>query len=108
LLETHLAANEEKYGRTQGSCASAIWRIFALLSGQSLCTLPTNFLELRTREVRRMHQQVEKVGAELEIIGNQAPETPKSPKYGVFGTRSGTEVGIEGDFQQAGTFHAPR
>jgi len=32
-----------------------MWRIFARLSGQSLCTLPTNFQELRQREVLRIH-----------------------------------------------------
>jgi hypothetical protein len=45
-------------------------------------------------------QPVEKVGAELKVARNQAPEAPKSPQYGVLGARSGTEAGIEGVFQQ--------
>src|SRR5919112_1934613 len=46
-LETHLAANGDKYERTQGICASAMWRIFTRLSGRSSCTLPATFLESR-------------------------------------------------------------
>ena len=45
-------------------------------------------------------QPVEKVGAELKMTTNRAPEAPKSPKYGAFGARSGAEAGIEGVFQQ--------
>ena len=48
-----------------------------------------------------MGQPVEKVGAELTVTTNRAPEAPKSPKYGVFGAHSGVEAGIEGVFQQA-------
>jgi hypothetical protein len=42
LLETHLVANEDKYERTPGSCASAVWRIFAPL-----------ILEPREKPIRR-------------------------------------------------------
>src|SRR5215210_1624322 len=52
--------------------------------------------------VRGRRQPVEKVGAELKMTTNRAPEAPKSPKYGAFGARSGAEAGIEGVFQQAG------
>jgi len=56
-------------------------------------------------ELRRIPQPVEKVGAELKIIRNQAPEAPKSPQYGVFGARSGAEADIVGVFQQADPFY---
>ena len=36
----------------QELCIGYIWRIFALLGGQALCTLPSNFVELRNAEVR--------------------------------------------------------
>jgi hypothetical protein len=55
-------------------------------------------------ELRRIPQPVEKVGAEPKVTSNGAPEAPRSPKYGVFRARSGTEAGIEGVFQQAGVF----
>ena len=54
----------------------------------------TRFVEPWQDEVRRKPQPVEKVGAELKIIRKQAPEAPKSPKYGVFGARSGAEAGM--------------
>jgi hypothetical protein len=38
------------------------------------------------------------------VSTNRAPEAPRSPKYGVLGTNSGAEAGIEGVFQQAGAF----
>jgi hypothetical protein len=41
--------------------------------------------------VRGREQFVEKVGAELEVTTNRAPEAPKSPKFGVFRARSGLE-----------------
>jgi hypothetical protein len=50
----------------------------------------------------KTQQPVEKVGAELKVTTNRAPEAPRSPKYGVLGTHSGVEAGIEGVFQQAG------
>ncbi len=56
----------------------------------------------------RMRQPVEKVGAEPKVTTNRAPEAPKSPKFGVFGARSGVGVGIEGVFQQAGVFSEVR
>ena len=49
-------------------------------------------------------QPVEKVGAELTVATNWAPEAPNSPAYGVFGARSWAEAGIEGVIQQAVTF----
>ena len=51
-------------------------------------------------ELRRSAQRVEKVGAELKVATNRAPEATKSLKYGVFGARSGVEAGMEGVFQQ--------
>ena len=57
-------------------------------------------------EVRRIHHPVEEVGAELTVTTRRASEAPNSPAYGVFGTRSGAEAGIEGVFQQADAFHA--
>ena len=47
---------------------------------------------------------VEKVGAELKVTTNRAPQAPKGPKYGAFGARSGFEAGTEGVFQHAGAF----
>ena len=62
------------------------------------------FREVVFCELRRWGQPVEKVGAERKVTTNRAPEAPKSPKYGVFGSRSGVEAGREGVFQQAGVF----
>src|SRR5215210_4555864 len=45
-------------------------------------------------------QPVKKVGAELTLITNRAPAASRSPEYGVFGARSGVEVGIERVFRQ--------
>jgi hypothetical protein len=55
-------------------------------------------------EVRLSRQLVEKVGAELKVTTNRAPEASKSPEYGVFGARSGVEAGIERVFQHAVDF----
>jgi hypothetical protein len=52
-------------------------------------------------QLPRMPQPVEKVGAELKVTTNRAPEALIRPKYGVFGAQSGVEAGIEGVFQQA-------
>jgi hypothetical protein len=62
-----------------------------------------NFLEFRTREVRRVYQPVEKVGIGLVVTTLRAPE---SPKYGVFGAESGAKAGTEVVFQHAVIFHA--
>jgi hypothetical protein len=67
--------------------------------------LETNFVELRACELLRIPQPVEKVGAELKVSTNRAPEAPKSPKYGVFEARSGVEALIVGVFQQADPFY---
>jgi hypothetical protein len=56
---------------------------------------------LRTSDAVGTPQPVEKVGAELKVTTNRAPEASKSPEYGVFGARSGVEAGIEGVFQHA-------
>jgi hypothetical protein len=50
-------------------------------------------------EFPRIIQPVEKVGAELKVTTNRAPEAPIKPKYGVFGARSGVDAGIVGVFQ---------
>jgi hypothetical protein len=50
----------------------------------------------------RTPQPVEKVVAELKNDYESGSRTLKSPKYGVFGARSGVEASIEGVFQQAG------
>ena len=49
---------------------------------------------------------VEKVGAELTVTTNWAPEASNSPAYGVFGAQSGVKAGIERLFQQAEPFQA--
>ena len=54
--------------------------------------------------VRGRLQLDEKVGAELIVTTNRAPEAPIKPKYGVFGTQSGVKASVEGVFQQAGKF----
>ena len=48
----------------------------------------------------KTQQPVEKVGAELKVTTNRAPEASKTPTSGVFGARSGVEAGVEGVFQQ--------
>jgi hypothetical protein len=59
-------------------------------------------------EFPRISQPVEKVGAELKVTTNRAPEAPIKPKYGVFGAQSGVGAGVEGVFQQAEAFHSLR
>jgi hypothetical protein len=54
--------------------------------------------------VRGKLQPVEKVGAELTVTTNRAPEAPRSPQHGALGAHSGVEAAIEGVFQQAGQF----
>jgi hypothetical protein len=77
-------------GRTGGGATSC-----GLLLGSTLFTQP-----------RGRDQPVEKVGAELKIIRNQAPEAAKSPQYGVFWGPIWGRSGHRGSFSTV--IHGPR